>query len=311
MSVSKKPVVIALVGPTASGKTALSLELAHLLNAEIIACDSRTIYKGMDIGTAKPSPQERSKVRHYLLDVANPDEIFTVAQFTELAKQAIDNIFSRGKTPIICGGTGFYAKALLGGLDIPKVTPQQELRRCLNLLADTDGNEGLYRRLQQLDPVRARQLNPNDRFRIVRSLEVSMATGQPFSQLVKKIDLPFHTVWIGLNVRDRNFLKELIKKRFYNQIEQGLIEEVERLLKLYGPSHTLVNTVNYKEVIEYLYGRQDLGETKEQCLLRNYQLARKQLIWFRANPEINWFHVDELETNELIELVHKRITCCQ
>jgi tRNA dimethylallyltransferase len=295
-----KPVVVAIVGPTCTGKTVLSLKLAELFHGEIIACDSRTIYRQMDIGTAKPSPAEQATIRHHMLDVVDPAEVYTVAQYKEAAQQAVDQAGKRGRLPIICGGTGFYARALLEGLEIPAVEPQQQLRAELKRQAEEHGNEYLVEKLAKLDPLSASRINTNDLFRLVRAIEVSTVLGRPFSELAGRVDPPYRTVWIGLTVDDRSILQKRIKERFRAQMQAGLLEEVERLLKSYGPCQTLANTVNYKEFVNYLQGTCSRAQAEELCLLHNNQLARRQLIWFRSNSQICWLPVDLNNERELV-----------
>lgn len=303
--------VIAIVGPTASGKTALSLKLAEKLPVEIVACDSRTIYRRMDIGTAKPSADEQAAVRHHLLDVADVNEIYTVANYKEAAGQAIDDIHTRGKIPIVCGGTGLYARALLEGLSIPEVPPNQELRDELNEFADKNGNDQLLQRLAVLDPVTAERLNANDRYRVVRALEVSITLGKPFSQAATLKPAAYPTIWIGLGVNNRQYIKDLIESRLEEQFSAGLIDEVQALLRDYGPTRTLLNAVPYKEVIAYLDGNCSLDEAKMDAIKHNYQLARRQIMWFRANEKTDWFMVDVEDRkrvfSQVTELIDRKL----
>ena len=303
--------VIAIVGPTASGKTALSLRLSKILPVEIVACDSRTIYRRMDIGTAKPSAEEQSAVRHHLLDVADVSEVYTVANYKEAAGCAVDDIHERGKIPIVCGGTGLYARALLEGLSIPEVAPNQQLRDELNEFADKNGNDQLLARLAALDPVTAERLNLNDRYRVVRALEVSITLGKPFSQAATLNPAPYPTIWIGLGVNNRQYIKDLIESRLDEQINAGLIDEVKALLADYGPTRALLNAVPYKEVIAYLDGNCSLAQAKQDALTHNYQLARRQIMWFRSNENTNWFMVDvedrEKIFSQVAELIDRKL----
>jgi len=296
-----RPLVLAVVGPTCSGKTALSIALAQSLGGEIVACDSRTIYKYMDIGTAKPSHEEQAGIAHHMLDVVEPSEIYTVAQYKDAAANCISEILQRGAVPIVCGGTGFYARALLEGLAIPSVPPQHELRAELNALADREGNSVLHDKLRQLDEVTAAKLSQNDRFRVIRALEVSLVAGKPFSDLIAKQPVPYRIIWMGLNVGDRANLKTYIEKRLDVQMQSGLLDEVQNLLHKYGTCHTLMNSVNYREFIDFFEGKFSFDDALVECVRHNYQLARRQLIWFRANKEINWFNVDEIPKNILLE----------
>lgn len=295
----EKPTVVAIVGPTASGKTALSLAIAEELNAEIIACDSRTVYREFDIGTAKPSAEEQARIRHHLIDVANPDENFTAANFADLGSKSIAEMRKRGKMPVVCGGTGFYSRALLEGLSIPPIEPNEELRAELRAFADREGNEALHQRLKEVDPVTAERLGVNDRFRIVRALEVTATLGRPFSEAAQKVDPPYNTIWIGLTADDRAILHKSIQQRFYEQMEAGMMSETERLYQKYGRSQKMMNTVNYKQLVQLIEGEIDRDTAYAEAIRHNVQLARRQLIWFRANPSTTWFAIDKMSKSEL------------
>ena len=302
-----RPLVVAIVGPTASGKTALSLSISERLHAEIVACDSRTIYRYMDIGTAKPSAAERARIRHHMLDLVDPDEVYTVAQYKEDGTKAIEDIFSRGRLPIVVGGTGFYARALLEGLEIPAVEPQPELRASLRELADTEGRPALHKKLADLDPVSAARIGVNDVFRIIRAIEVSVVCGRPFSDLARRVPPRYDTLWIGLTAANRSILYEAIRRRYHDQMAQGMLAEVEGLINRFGHSQSVMNTVNYRELAKYLDGGMTRAEADQLCVRHNCQLARRQLIWFRANPLINWWCVDEIASDELPEAVLRLI----
>ncbi|MBX9695609.1 MAG: tRNA (adenosine(37)-N6)-dimethylallyltransferase MiaA [Cyanobacteria bacterium] len=290
-----KPAVIAIVGPTGSGKTALSIELATRLGTEIIGCDSRTVYKYMDIGTAKPTPQEQKGITHHLMDVVEPDQVFTVAQFRKQAGAVIDKLHSESKVPIVCGGTGLYARALLEGLAIPEVPPQPELRQELQTLAEEQGNQILRKELERLDPASLEKIKENDRFRMIRAIEVSRVLGKPFSQAAQRVEVPYNVLWIGLNFEDRSVLRRRIEIRLQEQLDSGLVEESKKLYEKYGKTQPLLNAVTYKEMINYFEGGCTLEEAVADCVTHNYQLARKQLMWFRANPAVNWFAVDKCD----------------
>lgn len=295
-----KQKVVAIVGPTCTGKTALSLYIARQFPAEIICCDSRNVYRYFDIGSAKPTQAEQAEVPHHLIDVAEPDEDFTAAQFAALAEQSIQDICSRQKLPIVCGGTGFYARALLQGLSIPAVAPQKQLRLRLQL-AETQEPGSLHRRLMELDPPTALRLNPNDLFRVIRALEVCEVTGRPFSELAGAGEAPHQVCWIGLSVKDREKLKSKIKERLAEQMGAGMLEEVKELLRRYGRSQKLMNTVNYRDLCKYLSGELSMEEALQESCRHNFQLARRQMMWFKTNPDMSWFYVDET-SREKIEL---------
>ncbi len=299
MASKVKPTVVAIVGPTGSGKTALSLYLGEKFAGEIVACDSRTVYRCMDIGTAKPTIAERKNLPHHMFDLIDPDQSFTVSAFASQAKTIIEETLSRKHLPIVCGGTGFYARALLEGLSMPDVSPHEDLRQSLNELADREGNPALLAKLQEIDPPTASRLNVNDRFRIIRALEVSIVTGKPFSQLATKVEPPYNTIWIGLTTNDRQVLYDNIDTRFDQQLKDGLIDEVKMLRQRYGDCPTLMKTVNYRQYIDFLQGQITEAEARQLAVRANCNLARKQLIWFRSHRHIEWFARDQLAEKEL------------
>lgn len=293
--------LIAIVGPTCTGKTELSLKLAEKLDGEIVALDSRTIYRKMDLGTAKPTLKQQKAIKHHALDLLDPNRFFTVSEYVQVARAAIDDILNRGKLPIICGGTGLYAQALLEGINIPPVPPQNELRQELNYFADKNSNEALHRWLLKMDAGAANRLNINDRRRIIRALEVCLVTGQPFSLLASKGDPPFHTNWLGLTWDNRLLHKKLIAERLQGQLESGLLEEVRSLWQEPQYRPILSNAVNYKEFIPYFDNTINRENACQQCIQDNFQLARKQMIWFRARPSIKWLILDDLSPKQLLQ----------
>jgi tRNA dimethylallyltransferase len=297
--------LIALVGPTGTGKTDLSIVLAEQLNGGVVLCDSRTIYRKMDIGTAKPTVEQQSRVPHFMIDLIEPERFYSVAEYKEGADKTVQELGTNSQVPIVCGGTGLYARALLEGIDIPAVPPQVDLRKSLNEFADLNGNQSLHDQLVALDPVTAKRLSANDRFRVIRALEVSMVGGKPFSELAGKNKSRYCTVWIGLGWSDRSKHKAALTKRFDQQVEQGLLDEVQELFAHPQYENVLLRAVNYKEFFPYLNGQIDLQEVRQNCITSNYQLSRKQMIWFRANSEINWFFVDEMSAKEICEQVLK------
>jgi tRNA dimethylallyltransferase len=288
-----KPAVIAIVGPTCTGKTDLSIAIAEKYNGEIIALDSRTIYRKMDVGTAKPSTEQQNRIKHYALDVTEPNRFFTVAEYSILAKEAMDTIIAKGKLPILCGGTGLYARAVLEGIQIPAIGPQIELRNELEEIANSKGNEELHVRLAKLDPIAALRLNINDRRRIIRALEVCMVSGKPFSEIAVQGDLPFDTTWIGLNWVNREIHKKIIAERLEKHLQEGLLQEVINLWQNKDYQSVLSNSVNYKEFIPYINKEESLEDARLQCIKSNFQLARKQMMWFRARPFIKWITLEE------------------
>jgi tRNA dimethylallyltransferase len=288
------PLVIAVVGPTASGKTDIGIELALQLNGEVISCDSRTIYKQMDIGTAKPTASQQAQVKHHLIDVIDPDRFYSIAEYQKTAKVIANDISSNHKVPIVVGGTGLYARALLQGIQPPEIPAQEELRKSLNKLADEQGNSLLHAKLKELDPITAERLNMNDKLRVIRALEVCMVSGRPFSQMASRVEPSFETIWIGLCWQDKTCHSQVITDRLKRQFELGLVEEVQNLLLEPSYHPVMKRAINYKEFIPYLENKESLDLVRENCILHNLQLARKQMMWFKTNQDIAWFAVDKL-----------------
>ena len=214
--------VIALVGPTASGKTEISVKLAELLGGEIISADSRLVYRDFNIGTAKPTPEEKRGIPHHLIDVENPKNTYTVGRYKKEASQAIEEIRDRGKIPIVAGGTGLYAKALLEGLNIPEIDPDEKFRQEMKQLVEIKGKEALYNTLKHFDPATAEKLHPNDTFRIIRALEVQHVMGKPMSEVRSKSEPEYKVLYVGLNAGDREFLYDRINRRVLQMMEKGL-----------------------------------------------------------------------------------------
>lgn len=305
---TQKPLVIALVGPTCTGKTALSIDLAKHLNGEIIACDSRTVYQYMDIGTAKPTMEERDGIPHHLLDVVTPEQIYTAANYKEEATVALEQIIAANKIPIVCGGTGLYARALLEGFSMPAVEPNMTLRNELNELAQKEGIEALHKILEVLDPISKNRIQANDRFRIIRAIEVSKALGRPFSEAATRVDVPYDVLWLGLNFSDRNLLKERIILRLEEQLKQGVLDEIAMILKMFGKTQALVNAVPYKEYLQFIDGQLTRQEATQEAIKHNFELARRQVMWFRANKQMHWMDANTLSKNEIFDLSMKEIS---
>lgn len=284
MQAPSKRLVLAVVGPTASGKTKLAIELASALNGEVIACDSRTVYRYMDIGTAKPTMEERKGIKHHLLDVVDPDQVYTAATFKKDASVVIEDLFSREKLPIVCGGTGLYSRVLLEGLNIPEVEPDEILRKELSELVRREGVEALEKLLEKLDPPSLARIEKGDVFRLVRAIEVSQKLG-PFSQVATIKSPDFDVIWIFLNVHNREILREAIVKRLVMQEQDGVIEETKAISQRFGLTQALLNSVPYKEYLSYLDGKMSLEQAREEAVKHNYQLARRQIMWFRKSPK--------------------------
>jgi len=287
-----KPLIV-IVGPTAVGKTQLALRLCEDLGGEVISADSRQIYKGMDIGTAKPTAEERQRVPHHLIDLIEPDEEFTLAQYQEMAYRAIDGILSRGRLPFLVGGTGLYVRAVLEGFAVPRVRPDPALRKRLQQEVEAKGSEVLHGRLRELDPEAAAKIDPHNVRRVVRALEVCEATGQPISRLQRKEPPPYRILKIGLTM-ERKALYRHIDERVDRMMGRGLLEELKRLVeKGYSYDLAAMSGLGYKQLGLYLRGEVDLAEALRMIKSETHRFVRQQYKWFRLDDEtINWIEVD-------------------
>ena len=295
--------LLMVVGPTAVGKTAVLLELAPRLDAEVVSADSMQVYRGLDIGTAKPTPEERQRVPHHLIDVAEPGERFSVARYQQLAREAITDIHRRGKLPILSGGTGLYVQAVLEPLLFPDAGEDLELRARLAREAEEKGPEALHRRLAEVDPPAAARLAPKDLRRIIRALEVYERTGRPISQLQQEARQagkvpPYRTLKIGL-IRPRPILYARIEARVDEQLREGLLDEARRVLALVraggagrAGEKTALQALAYKELFPYLEGQERLETAVARLKTAVRRYAKRQLTWFRRDPEIVWVDLE-------------------
>jgi len=290
MTIQKKNKIIAIVGATASGKTAYSIELAKKLNGEIISADSRLVYNGFDIGTAKPSFEERDSIPHYLIDVVEPEVDYSVGLWVKDAEIAIDKIIKKGKIPIVVGGTGLYFRVLLENYNLPKVEPNYQLREELKRFEFTD----LYNRLAKIDKLCADSIAQNDKKKIIRAIEIVETLGVPMNE-ARGIneETSFDVEWIGRNF-ERKELYERINKRVDLMIDMGLVEETQNLLKKHGRIPNLIDTIGYKEMVMYLDGKLTLAEACDLLRQNTRNYAKRQLTWFRKNQLINWNVYPEL-----------------
>lgn len=278
--------LVVLLGQTAVGKTALSLHLAQTQNGEIISADSRLFYKGMDIGTAKPSLTEQSLAPHHLIDICNPDETCTLGQYQKLAYETIDTVLANGRLPILVGGTGQYVKAVIEGWGIPEVPPQPDLRAALGQL----GGPELARWLQALDPATAAKHDPRNVRRVIRALEVTLVSGRPISELQRKTPPPYHILLIGL-YRKRQSLYERIDARVDQMMAAGLLEELISLRAAgYDRGLPAMSGLGYKQLWAYLADEMSLDEAIERIKFETHRFARHQATWFRRDDDrIRWF----------------------
>ena len=284
----QKQKVIAVVGATASGKTAYSIELAKQIDGEIISADSRLVYKGFNIACAKPTIEEREGIPHYMMDIVEPEEDYSAGLYERDAKKCIEDIISRGKTPIITGGTGLYYRVLLEHYDLPKVEPNYEFRDRAKLEETSE----LYERLKKLDPASAQRIDSNDKKKIIRALEVMHTTGERMSEVQGQKEAEFDVEWIGVNF-PRPELYERINKRVDTMFKNGIIEETEELLNRHGRISNIIYTIGYQEVIGYLDGKFTLEEAKDKLKQNTRNYAKRQLTWFRKNENIKWNHYPE------------------
>ena len=285
-----KEKVIVICGPTASGKTALSIELAKKINGEIISADSMQIYKDMNIGTAKPTYEEMQGIKHYLFDYVSPEERYSVAQYKKDAKIAIKDIISKGKTPIIVGGTGLYIDSLIYEIEYNDINIDENYRKELEDIIDKNGLEVLYKKAVEIDPIAMGKISPNDKKRIMRVLEIYRATGKTKTQQEeesRKNPIEYDYRIFAINW-DREVLYQRINKRVDIMIEQGLVEEVKNILNKYNKFPTAMQGLGYKEVVDYIKGYYTEEEMIEKIKMETRRYAKRQLTWFRKNKQTIW-----------------------
>ena len=283
--------IICIAGPTASGKTALAVELAKELNGEVISCDSMQIYRRMDIGTAKPTRDEMQGIVHHMIDVAEPDEDFSVSRYCEMATPILDDILARGKTAIIAGGTGLYMDSLIRGNDFAPY-PSTGARERLEKEADEKGMDFMLTKLRAIDPEAAAKLHLADRKRIIRALEVFEETGETITAHNKRtqaIPPRYRALWLGLDFEPRQALYDRIDLRVGIMLEQGLVTEIRNLLSSGIPAKcTAMQAIGYKEFVSALNGNSTIEEAADEVRKASRHYAKRQLTWFRRNPEMNW-----------------------
>ena len=286
--------ILFILGPTAVGKTELALKLAQELNGEIVNADSRQVYRYMDIGTAKPTPAEQSRVPHHLLDLLPPDENFSLGSFLTLARQAIADISSRGRLPLVVGGTGQYLWALQEGWEVPAVAPDAAFRQACEAAARQDGDDLLYRRLQQIDPQRAAELDSRNRRRVIRALEIHHLTGRIPSSFRRQGEAAPAARIIGL-ARDREALYDRIDRRFDRMMADGLLSEARQIAEMgYVLGQGPLACPGYRELGQYLDGAISLDEAVQRAKYQTHRLARRQNTWFKpADSRICWLEADD------------------
>ena len=293
------PKLIVVVGPTASGKSVLAIKIAKQFNGEIISADSRQIYRGMDIGTAKPTKEEMTTIPHHLIDIKNPDENYTVAEYKKDTLKAIKKIITKGHLPILVGGTGLYVKAIIDNLKIPNVKPDLKLRQNLELRIKNYGLKSVYNELINLDPEAAYIVDPNNPRRIIRALEIALKTKKPFSTQRKTGKPLFDSLEIGIEW-PKNALDERINKRIGLMIKEGLINEVKNLIKKYGAESQSFGAIGYREIIDYFDKKISLQEAIGLIKRNTKNYAKRQTTWFNKDKKIHWIK-NEKRTEKLVE----------
>ena len=293
--------VIVICGPTASGKTALSIELAKQINGEIVSCDSMQIYKDMDIGTAKPTVEEMQGIKHYLIGYVSPEERYSVADYKTDAKKAIKEIIDKGKMPIVVGGTGLYLDSLIYEIEYQDIKLDEEYRKKLEEEVEEKGLDVLYERAKQIDEKAIEKISPNDKKRILRILEIYHATGktktqQEIESRKKEVEYDYKVYALDW---DRQKLYDRINKRVDMMIEQGLIEEVKQILDKYDTFPTAMQGLGYKEVVEYLEGKLTKEEMIEKIKMETRRYAKRQLTWFRKNKQTIWLDAEDTLQNNI------------
>lgn len=281
------PKIIVILGPTASGKSALAVKLAEKFNAEIVSADSRQVYRGMDIGTAKPDKKELSKIKHHLIDIKNPDEEYTAYQYKKDALAAISKILSKNKIPILVGGTGLYISAITENWTIPKVKSDKFLRTKIEEEIKRKGLANAYQKLLELDPEATYIIDKNNPRRVIRALEIIYATGKKFSKQREKGRPLFNCLKIGL-LLSKNELRRRIEKRAERMVKNGLVKEVKNLIEKYGENQPVFDAIGYREIINYLQNRVSLNEAKKIMIQKTLQYAKRQMTWFKKDKNVIW-----------------------
>ena len=300
---NKKQPLVVICGPTASGKTALSIALCQAFDGEVISADSMQIYREMDIATAKPTLQERAGVPHHLMDILEPGESFSVAQYTQLATKAIQEVAQRGHLPFVVGGTGLYIHSLVDHIQFQEQEQSPQIREKWLEYAQKNGNEALHACLEQVDPLLAQRLHPNNVGRVIRALEVYETTGKTMSQVQaesRQEESPYDLLMIGLTYQDREHLYHRINLRVDQMLQDGLLEEAQAIQRR-NLSHTAAQAIGYKELAAYQQGKMDLEQALEQIKQASRRYAKRQLTWFRRDPRIHWLYPDSCSPQELLE----------
>ncbi|GAB4460572.1 MAG: tRNA (adenosine(37)-N6)-dimethylallyltransferase MiaA [Anaerolineales bacterium] len=303
-----KPPLILIVGPTAVGKTEIAIQLAERLDGEIVSADSRLFYRGMDIGTAKPTAEERARVPHHLIDIADPGEVLSLAVFQQKAREAIAEIHARSKLPFLVGGTGQYIRAVIEGWTPPEVKPNEQLRETLERMKEERGIYWLYEKLKGMDPAAASKIDPRNYRRTIRALEVILTTGRKFSEQRSHSDSPYRLISIGLT-RPREELYRRVDERIEAMFTNGFVDEVRRLLAQgYSPSLPSMSAIGYRECIGVVKGELSEEQAKVQIRRATRVYVRRQANWFKeSDPNILWFKVEEGAVDEIEKNIRRLV----
>ncbi|GGC89743.1 tRNA dimethylallyltransferase [Thalassobacillus devorans] len=299
-----KPVVVSVVGPTAVGKTKLGIEIAKRFNGEVISGDSMQIYRSMDIGTAKVTPKEMEGIPHHMIDIKEPEDSFSVAEFKERVTEAIEDISSRGKLPVIVGGTGLYIQSVLYDFNFSEQKRNREVTERLETELEIKGKQALYQQLIEIDPEQAEKIHPNNERRLIRALEIYESTGMTMSEYQKNqsVESPYHPILIGLEM-DRELLYERINHRVDIMMEEGLLEEVQDLYDLDLEDVQSMRAIGYKEFIPYFKGEYDLEQAVELLKRNSRRYAKRQYTYFRNKMDVRWYSVTEHNYQEKFEII--------
>lgn len=306
----KKIPVIAVVGPTASGKTSLSINIAKKFSGQVVSADSMQIYEKMDIATAKPTTEEMQGIPHHLIGFQPIDKKFSVAEYVSLANECIEKIHNEGDLPVVAGGTGLYIDSLLQNIQFSKEEENTQIRKELTALFDEKGAEYMLEYLREIDPLTAERLHLRDKSRIIRALEIYKVTGKTMTEqkaLSKTEPTPYNSLIIGINYRDRNVLYDRINRRVDIMLENGLLEEAKDFYNM-PQDKTACQAIGYKELAPYFKGEKDLTECVEKLKQETRHYAKRQLTWFRKNESINWIYPDDFENEtEMYNSVYEKI----
>jgi tRNA dimethylallyltransferase len=301
---SSKPEVIVVTGPTATGKTVIGAAVAKALQSEVISVDSQQVYQDMDIGVARPTPEEMHGVPHHMIGVVSPAEEFSAGQYAEMARPILERLLSEGKVPVLVGGTGFYLRALLQPEHLPHVQIDPEIRAALKERVKIDGLDSLYRELRWRDPERAEQIHPHDEVRIIRALEIIYITGNPVPRTPQ--ELAYSTLAAGLTFANRQRHIKAIHDRLLCMMDAGFLEEVRGLYEKYGFCPAMQKAHGYPELVQVIHGQRTLDNALIQIEINIRQYSKRQMTWFRKFPGIRWYAVDEAVKDEVITDVVKQ-----